>query len=451
MTDCLVENARIVTDAGLQRGSIATEDGSIAAIGPDLSASGADAETVVQADGMVALPGAIDVHTHMHDAGLFPDDIDIGTQTASAVAGGVTTVVELPTQTPVTTPAALREKRARCEDRAHVDFGLVAGNFQDGDVDVEGFLEAGVPEFKTFTAEPYRADDAAILDLMTEVGAAGGTVRVHCESQAILDDARARLDGTDPELYPQSRPLEAELEAIGRVGWLAEYADCPLHVVHISSGSGAAVADRFASRANVPVTLETCPQYLAFSADDVADRGPFLKVNPGLKSPDEVDRLWQAVRDGTIDLVATDHFPTHREDRERGWDDIWVPYAGLPGVETMLEFLVNEGVHEGRLSWPRLLELVCARPAREAGFFPRKGSLAVGTDADLVLLRNEGYEVSAEDLAYNGGWTPFEGRTWNWRVDTVVADGSIAARDHDVLAEPGDGSFLPRGPRVSTG
>ncbi|WP_265108570.1 dihydroorotase [Halosolutus halophilus] len=450
MTDCLVENAHIVTNAGLQRGSIAIEDGSIAAIGPDLSVTDTDAETVVRAAGTVALPGAIDVHTHMHDPDLFPDDIDIGTQTESAVAGGVTTVVELPTQTSVTTPSELREKRTRCEERAHVDFGLVAGNVQDGEVDVEGVLETGVPEFKTFTADPYRADDEAILDLMTEVGAAGGTVRVHCESQAILDRARERLDGTDPELYPRSRPLEAELEAIGRAGWLAEYADCPLHVVHISSGSGAAIADRFQSRANVPVTLETCPQYLAFSVDDVADRGPFLKVNPSLKSAAEVERLWQAVRDGTIDLVATDHFPTHREDRERGWEDIWEPYAGLPGVETMVEFLVSEGVHEGRISWPRLLELVCAQPAREAGIFPRKGSLAVGTDADLVLLRNEAYEVSADELAYNGGWTPFEGRTWKWRVDTVITDGSIAACDHDVFTEPGDGSFLPRGPRAPT-
>ncbi|WP_306061778.1 dihydroorotase [Natronococcus wangiae] len=446
MTDCFVENARIVTNAGIQPGSIAIESGSIADVGSELSVSGADAESVVQADGMVAIPGAIDVHTHMHDPALFPEDINFASQTESAVAGGATTVVELPTQTPVTTPSELREKRACCEDQAHVDFGLVAGNFQEAEVDVEGILEVGVPEFKTFTADPYRADDDVILDLMSAVGAAGGSVRVHCESQAILDRARERLDGTEPELYPGSRPLEAELEAIGRMGRFAEYAGCPLHVVHISSGSGAAVADRFKSRGNVPVTLETCPQYLAFSADDTETRGPFLKVNPSLKSAAEVERLWQAVRDGTIDLIATDHFPTHRADRERGWDDIWEPYAGLPGVETMLEFLASKGVHEGRISWSRLLELVCARPAREAGIFPRKGSLAVGTDADLVLLRNEPYEVSADDLTYNGGWTPFEGRSWNWRVDTVITDGDIAARDHDVVTEAGDGSYLSRGP-----
>lgn len=449
MTDCLVENARIVTDAGLQRGSIAIEDGTIAAIGPALSVTGADADRVLQADGMVALPGAIDVHTHMHDPSLFPDDINFASQTESAVAGGVTTVIELPTQTPVATPSAIREKRDECAKLAHIDFGLVAGNVQETGTDVGGVLEAGVPDFKTFTAEPYRTDDEVIVDLMRDVGAAGGSVRVHCESQAILDRARDRLEGTDPELYPQSRPLEAELEAISRMGWFAEYADCPLHVVHISSGSGAAVADRFTSRANVPVTLETCPQYLAFSADDVETRGPFLKVNPSLKSDTEVERLWQALRDGTIDLVATDHFPTHRADREQGWDDIWEPYAGLPGVETMLEFLVSEGVHEGRISWSRLLELVCARPARESGMYPRKGSLAVGTDADIVLLRNDPWDVSADELTYNGGWTPFEGRTWSWRVDTVITDGAVAARDHDAVADPGDGSFLARGPRTT--
>lgn len=444
--DCLVTDATIVTPSGLRSASIAIEDGTITAVDEQLSASSTDAETVVDASDRIALPGALDVHTHMHDAELFPDGIDFASETASAVAGGVTTVVELPTQTPVTTPEELQEKVAACTDRAHVDFGLIAGNYQAGDVDVEGLLEAGVPEFKTFTAAPYQADDATILELMSDVGAAGGTVRVHCENQAIMDRARAAIDGSEPDVYPYSRPLEAELEAINRAGWFAETTGCPLHVVHVSSGSGAAVGRQFKSRASVPVTLETCPQYLAFSREDVAEHGPFLKVNPSLKSPDEVDRLWNAVRDGTIDLIATDHFPTYREERARGWDDIWEPYAGLPGVETMLEFLVSEGVHEGRISWPRLLELACAAPARAAGLYPRKGSLAVGTDADIVLVREEPYDVSADDLAFVGGWTPFEGRTWSARVDTVIAGGEIAARDHEVRSSPGDGSYLPRGP-----
>ena len=446
MTDYLVKDARLVTSRGLETGSIAIEDGTIREVGSSLSVTESDADGVIRADGKVALPGAVDVHTHMHDPELFPDDINFATQTESAVAGGVTTVVELPTQSPITAPETFRNKRNACEELAQIDFGLVAGNFQDAAVDVDALLEAGVSGFKTFTAEPYRADDETILELMDSVGAAGGTVRVHCETQAILDRARDRLEGTDPELYPRSRPLRAELEAISRMGWFAEQAGCPLHVVHITSGSGAAVGDRFKSRANVPVTLETCPQYLAFSHEDASSLGPFLKVNPSVKSPTEVERLWEAVRDGTIDLIATDHFPTHRTERERGWEDIWEPYAGLPGVETMLEFLVSEGVHEGRITWPRLLELVCARPAREAGVYPRKGSLAVGSDADIVLVRDQTYEVSATDLAYNGGWTPFEGRSWSARVDTVIADGEIAARDHDVLAEPGDGSFLPGEP-----
>jgi dihydropyrimidinase/dihydroorotase len=228
------------------------------------------------------------------------------------------------------------------------------------------------------------------------------------------------------------------------MGWFAEYADCPLHVVHISSGSGAREGGRFKSRANVPVTLETCPQYLAFSKEDVEERGPFLKVNPSLKAPEEVEKLWDAVRDGTIDLIATDHFPTYRDERERGWDDIWEPYAGLPGLETLLEFLVSAGVHEGRISWSRLRELLCARPAREAGIYPRKGSLQVGTDADIVLVRDETYDVSADDLTFVGGWTPYEGLRWSARVDTVIADGDVIAVDHEVRSDPGRGEFLAR-------
>jgi dihydropyrimidinase/dihydroorotase len=405
-----------------------------------------DADTVVDAAGATVLPGVVDVHNHMHDDELFPDGIDFGSQTASAVAGGVTTVVELPTQTPVTSPGAVREKRRACAELAHVDFGLVAGNVRDAGIDIEGVVAEGTRDFKTFTADPYRADDRTIVELMDRVGAAGGTVRVHCETQGIMDHARAGIDSDDPEVYMDSRPVEAELDAINRVGYFAEYAGCPLHVVHVSSGSGAREGARFKARGKVPVTLESCPHYLAFSKADVAEKGPFLKVNPSLKSPAEVERLWDAVQDGTIDLLASEHFPTYRAERERGWEDIWEPYAGLPGIETMLEFLVSEGVHEGRLSWSRLCELVCARPAQEAGVYPRKGLLRAGSDADLVVVRDDEWTVTADDLAYNGGWTPYEGREWTARVDTVIAGGEIAARDHDVLAEPGDGEFLERGP-----
>jgi dihydropyrimidinase/dihydroorotase len=441
--DRLVTGADLVSPTGVRRADIAIENGTIAAVGPDIPQN---ATEVVDAEGMVALPGVVDVHNHMHDDELFPDGMDFGSQTASAVAGGVTTVVELPTQTPVTTTEAFREKRRACEDLAHVDFGLVCGNVRDADIDVAGIIAEGTRDFKTFTADPYLAEDRTIVELMDRVGEAGGKVRVHCETQAILDHARARIDSDDPEVYMDSRPLEAELDAISRVGFFAEYADCPLHVVHVSSGSGAREGGRFKSRANVPVTLESCPHYLAFSKEDVAEKGPFLKVNPSLKSAEEVQRLWDAVGDGTIDLLASEHFPTYRSERECGWEDIWEPYAGLPGIETTLEFLVSEGVHAGRLSWPRLCELVCARPAREAGVYPRKGLVREGTDADLVLVREEDWTVTADDLAYNGGWTPYEGREWTARVDTVIAGGEVAARDHEVDADPGDGEFLRRGP-----
>ncbi len=443
MAETIVTGARIVTPQGLEPGDIAITDGVIDAVDPDLSPDGAN---IIDADGAIALPGVVDIHNHMHDEELFPDGIDFGSQTASALAGGVTTVVELPTQTPVRTPAAFLEKRKTCEQLAHVDFGLVAGNYETGDVDAEGVLTAGTPDFKTFTAEPYRASDDAIISLLNSVGAAGGTVRVHCENQAILDDARAGIDGNDPSVYMESRPLAAELEAIERIGRFAEYTDCPVHFVHISSGSGARVAARFRSRGEVPVTLETCPHYLAFSTADVAEKGPFLKVNPSLKSPAEVDRLWDAIADGTIDLVASEHFPTYREERERGWENIWEPYAGLPTIETMLEFMITEGVHAGRISWPRLLELLCAAPARVSGIYPRKGSLTVGTDADIVLLREKEWTVTADALTFNGGWTPFEGWQFSARVETVIRDGVVSADGHEVTGDPGDGSFIPRGP-----
>lgn len=447
MVETLIRDVRIVGPTGVESGSIAIDDGAIVDVGADLGDF--DADRVIEGEGRIAFPGVVDVHNHLHDEELFPDGIDFATGTASAVAGGVTTVVELPTQTPVTTPEAVREKRAACEELAHIDFGLVSGNVQDPSLDVEGVMDEGVPDFKTFTADPYLMDDEGIVTLMNRVGEAGGTVRVHCETQGLLDHARDQIDSDDPEVYMDSRPLEAELDAINRMGYFAEYADCPLHVVHVSSGSGAREGARFKSRAKVPVTLETCPHYLAFSKDDVAEHGPFLKVNPSLKSAEEVERLWAAVQDGTIDIIASEHFPTYRENREQGWENIWEPYAGLPGIETMLEFLVSDGVHEGRLSWERLAELVSSRPARESGIYPQKGEIREGADADIVLIAEESYTVSADEYTFNGGWTPFEGREWTARVETVFSKGQIAAEDHEVRADPGDGTFLARGPRAS--
>lgn len=447
MVDTLIRDVHIVDPSGVSRGSIAIEDGVILDVGE--SAADESAETILEGDGRYAFPGVVDVHNHLHDDGLFPDGIDFASGTASAVAGGVTTVVELPTQTPVTTPEAVRSKREDCEDLAHIDFGLVAGNVQDPSLDIESVMAAGVPDFKTFTADPYLLGDEGIVTLMDRVGSAGGTVRVHCETQGILDHARAQIDSDDPSVYMDSRPLEAELDAINRMGYFAEYADCPLHVVHISSGSGAQEANRFKSRGQVPVTLETCPHYLAFSKADVEDHGPFLKVNPSLKSPAEVERLWEAVADGTIDIVASEHFPTYRENREKGWENIWEPYAGLPGIETMLEFMVSEGVHEGRISWERLAELVSATPARESGLYPQKGVIQAGADADIVLVAEESYTVRAEALTFNGGWTPYEGREWTAKVDTVIRDGEIAAEDHEVRSAPGDGEFLGREPSAT--
>ncbi|EMA43182.1 dihydroorotase [Halococcus saccharolyticus] len=442
MPDLLVTDAQVVSARGVTRPTtIAIDDGRITEVGTDIDA---DADETVDADGQPVLPGVVDIHNHLHDPELFPERIDFASQTASAVAGGVTTVVELPTQTAITDPEAFRRKRDQCSRLAHVDFGLVAGNVDDPGLDVEGLMAEGTRDFKCFTADPYRIEDRKIVALMDRVGRAGGKVRVHCETQGLLDHARGQIEGSDPEVYMDSRPIEAELNAISRMGWFAEYADCPLHVVHISSGSGAREAARFDGRANVPVTLETCPHYLAFSKDDVAEKGPYLKVNPSLKSGREVERLWDAVADGTIDLVASEHFPTYEEERARGWDDIWEPYAGLPSIETMLEFLASEGVDAGRITWPRLCELVCERPAREAGVFPRKGIVEAGADADLVVFREDEYEVSADDLAYNGGWTPYEGQEWSRRIDTVIRDGAVVARDHEVLSEPGDGSFLAR-------
>lgn len=437
--DRLIKNARIVTKSGVISGNIGIDNGKIISIGTETPHT---AQDVIDATGKVAMPGAIDVHTHMHDPDLFTSDITFTSETASAVAGGVTTVMELPTQSPITTPEAMQEKIAACSSKTHVDFKLVAGNFQSRNVDISRLQDCGVTDFKIFTSEPYQADNETIIEIMHSVAGSGGKVWAHCETQAILDYAKRQVSSNDPEAYPDSRPIEAEVDAITRIGEFARITECPVHIVHITSGRGATVARQYKRHHNAQITLETCPQYLAFSKADVEKKGPFLKVNPGLRTEKQRKLLWNAVTDGTIDLIATDHFPVMREDRKEGWNNIWDSYAGVPGVETMVEYLISRGVHMNRISWQRLAELICENPAREAGIYPQKGSLAIGSDADIMLIDETTYEVSADEYTFSGGWTPFEGQEWSARVDLVLLNGDICAQRHTVLNEPGDGSYL---------
>jgi len=385
----------------------------------------------------------VDIHNHLHDPNLFPDGIDFASQTASAAAGGVTTVVELPTQSLITSPDAFRKKRDECVELAHIDFGLVAGNVEEADIDVEGIMAEGTRDFKTFTAEPYLASDETIVSLMESVGNVDGKVRVHCETQGILDHARASIDETAPDVYMESRPLEAELDAINRMGWFAEYAECPLHVVHVSAGQGA-------RRRTVQITVER--------SGDPRDLSALPRVFGGRRRGEgtvpEGQSEPQIARGGRSTLGLRPR-RNDRSHRQRTLPDI--PGRPRARLGEHLGAVRRTAQHRNDARVPRQCRrsrgpTLLDTPSRTRLFaastrgrdLSAEGSIQEGTDADIVIIREDQFTVSADDLQYVGGWTPYEGREWSARVDTVIANGDVIASDHEVRSSPGRGEFLPR-------
>jgi dihydroorotase-like cyclic amidohydrolase len=211
----------------------------------------------------------------------------------------------------------------------------------------------------------------------------------------------------------------------------------------MSTAEGTALV-RNAKRKRVKVTAETCPHYLTFTRKDLRKQGPYLKMSPSLKGPRDVLALWRGLRDGTVDIVTSEHAPGTREEKEVGWNDIWQAWGGVPSIETMLSILLSEGVNKKRLSPVELQRICCETPARIFGLYPRKGMIAKGADADLVIVDvKKKQKVRADRLHYKVGWTPFEGRIiTGWPV-TTLRRGEVIYEDGQVVGKPGSGRFLP--------
>jgi allantoinase len=392
---------------GAEPADVAIADGTIVAVGRELGLSAAE---TVDATGLHVLAGAVDAHVHFDDPGR-ADWEGWASGTAAAAAGGTTCVIDMPLNAhpPTLDADSFRRKLAAARAAALVDFALWGG-LVPGNVDrLAELAELGVVGFKAFMCPSgiddfAAADDRTLREGMAEAARLDLPVAVHAENAAITEELAARAAGRGWRDYAASRPVEAELEAIGRAILLAEETGCSLHVVHVSTGRGVRLVTAARAR-GADVTCETCPHYLVLDEDDLEELGAVAKCAPPLRARADRDDLRAELAAGAIDLVASDHSPAPLALKEGG--DAFAVWGGISGCQSLLPLAITEGVP---------LELVTERPAARFRL-PGKGRLEPGADADLVLVDlSAETELRAEDLRYRHRHSPFVGRLLRGRI-----------------------------------
>lgn len=465
MTTLLVLGGTVVTRAGSRRADVLVEDEAIAAVEADLSAKTADHDVeVVDADGLLVLPGAVDVHTHTR-VGTEEEPDRFFQDSVAAAFGGTTTFLAFNNPGTGSSPEAerslltgLRQFRAATADDSAVDFApslAISGRMERLLDELPAIIDEGVPTAKAFMVFDFRLDDRRLFEAMRALGRRGGMLQVHCEDPVLIDtavaDALARGD-TAPAFHAATRSTEAEAVATQRVMAFARAADAPVHVVHLSCA--AALRHVAEARAEgLRAHAETCPHYLALTSSRYEDPDPAVVagavISPPLRSLGDQDALWRGLASGDLDVIATDHVPD-RLDREKAAAIRGVPFDrisnGGPGIETLLTVAYSEGVAKDRLSLERLVDLIATTPARLFGL-TRKGAIEVGRDADLVLFDPSASQtVHAADLHHTSDYTPYEGLDVTGAVRSVFVRGRPVIRNGGFVGKRGSGRFVERGP-----
>ncbi|MDR1778521.1 MAG: dihydropyrimidinase [Clostridiales Family XIII bacterium] len=431
---------------------IRIENGVIAEMGEGLAPL--PGEEVIDARGLLALPGGIDVHTHMDlDVGFTRSSDSFFTGTRAAACGGTTTIVDHPAFGPA--GCSLHHQIDAYHELAAdavIDYGFhgVVQRVDDGILaEIPALMEAGVTSFKFYMTYDRRLKAPQILQLLQAARALGALPMVHCEDHEMLTALREELvrEGhTQPIYHAKSRPADCEARAVKEMLALAAQAEnAPLYIVHVSTKGGIeAIADYRAAGGRI--YAETCPQYLTLD-ESLYEREDGLNfiLSPPLRRAEDREALLAAIEAGVVDVVGTDHCPFTTEQRKRGADNFTLCPNGLPGVELRFNLLYSELVASGRVKLERFTDLVSTNPAKLFGLYPQKGVLAVGSDADLVLFDpGETWTVTRDLLHENVDYTPYEGMRLQGRVRATIARGETVYKDGVFTGQPGRGRFIRR-------
>jgi dihydropyrimidinase len=452
----LISGGTVVTAEGSYAADVLVDGERIAQIGRGLATT-VSADETIDASGRYVIPGGIDVHTHMElpFGGTFAKDT-FETGTRAAAFGGTTTIVDFAVQSK---GKSLREGldawHAKAEGNAVIDYGfhMIMSDVTEASLaEMDQLVAEGIPDFKLFTAYPgvFYSDDAAIYRAMQRTARNGGLIMMHAENGLAIDVIAAdtvAAGTTDPIGHGLARYPVLEGEATNRVIRLAEAAHVPVYLVHLSAHE-ALDAVRMARDAGLPAFAETCPQYLFLSLDDLGHgfEGAKFVCSPPLRTADHQPELWKGLVKDDLQVVSTDHCPfDFHGQKDLGKDDFRKIPNGLPGVEDRMDLMHDGGVVDAKITKERWVEITSTAPARLFGMYPRKGTITVGADADIVVYDpNRKHTISARTHHMAVDYSCYEGRSVQGASDIVMSRGSVVVRDGEFSGRKGAGQFLKR-------
>jgi dihydropyrimidinase len=461
----LIQNGQIVTASDTYQADLLIEDGIIARIMRAPHDDVMAVDRVIDAAGKLVLPGGIDVHTHfdMPFGGTYSSD-DFETGTRAAAMGGTTTVIDFAIQTRGhTLQEGFDTWMAKAEGKASIDYGfhLILSEVTPAVLaEMPRLVNQGVSSFKLFTAYPgvFMVGDGDIFRALQVAGGMGALIMMHAENGGVIDvlvaQALARGE-TAPKYHALTRPPAAEGEATHRVLALAEMASAPIYIVHLSARE-ALEAVKAARDRGQAAYAETCPQYLFLSYDNYEEpgfAGAQYVMSPPLRPRDHQEALWTGLRMDDLQVVSTDHCPFRMADQKvLGQDDFSKIPNGAPGVETRMSLMFDGGVRGGRISLERFVQVTAERPAKLFGLYPQKGTVAVGSDADLLIWDpDRAVTLSSATLHMRTDYSPYEGRVVHGVPDVVLSRGEVVAEQGEYRGHPGRGRYLARKPAPSQG
>ncbi len=460
----LIQGGTILTGTDTYKADVLIDGEKVAQIGKDLRVAGAKR---IDATGRYVIPGGIDVHTHMElpFGGTFSSD-DFETGTRAAAFGGTTTIIDFAVQSfGKSLGDAIDAWQKKARGKAVIDYGLHCIVRELGDrqlKEMDELVKEGVSSFKLFMAYPgvFMVDDATIFKALTRTAENGGLICMHAENGGVIDVLvkKALKDKkTEPKYHALTRPPEAEGEATHRAYRLAEMAGgVPLYVVHLSAAQALEQVRLFRDR-GLPAYAETCPQYLFLSYDNYEEpgfEGAKYVMSPPLRAKWHQDELWKGLARNDLQVVSTDHCPFCMKEgfhglpkqKELGRGDFSKIPNGAPGVETRMALLYDGGVVGKRITLNRWIELTATTPAKLFGLFPRKGTVAVGSDADIVVWNPKTMStISARTHHMRVDYNPYEGKKVKGKADVVLSRGEVIVEKDKFVGKKGRGRFLKRG------
>jgi len=441
--DLLIKNGTIVTPERTFEGSIAVKDGKIAAViaGGELP----EADEVYDATGKVVTAGLIDGHVHFREPGVdYKEDFQTGS--TAAAFGGITTVIDMPNVKPPLSDLDSFNKKIECGNaRSLVDYGVFGVILQENKDDLKAIADAGIVGFKIFLGSTIgnipAPDDGMMYEEFKIVAETGLRCGFHAENNQIINHFTKQLKDagvTDPKCFPESRPAVAEADAINKVINFSKYTGAKVHIYHMSSKEGVELVKE-AKAQGVDITAETCPHYLLKNVSDYDKVGPILKMNPPVRYKEDNERLWEGLNEGSVDMIATDHSPHTKEEKS---GNIWEATAGFCGVETSVPLMLT-AVNEGKISLTDYVRCASETPAKVWSIFPQKGSLYVGTDADITIIdMNKEGVIRNDELHSKNNVGPYDGdKTKGAPVATIVR-GKFIMKDGELLGKPGYGQLV---------